>query len=130
MKALRGGLGCLVIFLGILTCSGISFVAFDRICYDSLSRRLPFYPEAEIIFRTHNMLSEFGMGNTVITMHSPDEPDVVRSWYGRATGEYIRSALRSSNIITSTGLRIARADWSVVRDGDGTQIILFGTCIN
>lgn len=130
MKVIRGSLGCFAIIAGILLCSGVSFYTLDRICYDSLSQRLPIYPNAEIVFRAHNLFSELGMGNTVITLHSDDEPDVVRAWYGRAQGEYARMALNSSNIITSTGQRIARADWSVTRDGDGTQIILFGTCVN
>lgn len=124
--------GCLAIIVGIFLCSGVSFFAVDRVCHAALSQRLPLYPGAEVRSRTHNLFSEFGMGNTVIVLYSEDEPDVVRSFYGRAQGAYTQTAVRSRDWVTTAGLRVSRADWSVVRDSDGvgSQIILFGTCVN
>lgn len=129
---LRGPLGCAVIVLGLLLCTAATTFALDRVCYASLSQRLPLYPNAQITYRQHNLFTELGMGVTVIMLDSPDEPDVVRSWYGRAQGAYNRAALESGDVVQQAGQRLSRADWSVTRaeDGTGSQIILFGTCVN
>jgi hypothetical protein len=120
--------GCLVIVVAIFLCSGVSMFVADRVCYGSLSQRLPIYPNATIKSRAHNLFTEFGMGNTAITMTTPDDPTTVRNWYGAATGAYMRAGLRGIN----PGFMLARGQWDVTRDPDnpsGSQIILFGTCI-
>lgn len=127
-----GLLGCVGLLVMLVACLAITTFAVDRVCYEGLSRRLPIYPGAEIVFRTHNLFNEFGMGNTVITLYSPDPPDVVRAWYARESGAYLREALQSSDPIIQASRRIAQGDWSVApaEDGVGSQIILFGTCVN
>lgn len=84
------------------------------------------YPNATIIYRVHNFINEWGMGNTVFILETDDEIDVVRSWYGVHTGTFLREALQNPTPITDLGRRIARADWAVERqdDGTGTQITL------
>ncbi len=131
MRHLRSpgpALGCLLIIILIVVCgSGTLFVA-DRICYGNLSQRLPIYPNATVERRTHNLFTEFGMGNTVIIMNSPDAPSTVRSWYALHTGTYLREALQNDTPF----FRMAQGQVDVTRseDGAGSQIILFGTCIN
>ena len=68
------------------------------------------------------------MGNTVVVMSSPDEPNEVRSWYAVHTGTYLRDALENNTPF----FRMAQGQVDVSRgqDGTGSQIILFGTCIN
>lgn len=128
----QGCLGCVGVLIIMLTCGTITTLTLDRVCYSGLSQRLPIYPDAEVEMRSHNLFTEFGMGNTVIVMHSNDEPNVVRSWYGQQTGGYLRQTMESGGFVDRIAQRLARGDWDVTReeDGDGTQIILFGTCVN
>jgi hypothetical protein len=122
----RPVLGCLVVIVAVFVCSAVTSFAADRLCYGALSQRLPLYPNATVTSRTHNLFSEFGMGNTVVTMTTSDDPTTVRNWYGRATGTYMRSEGGGSLFFT-----LARGQWDVSRgtNGEGSLIILFGTCI-
>ncbi|GEM_PF-1086237 len=128
----RSALGCLMIVAAVIVCGGLLSFGLDRICVGYLPQRLPIYPNATVTFRDHNLFTEFGMGNTVLILDSPDEPDVVRAWYATQTGTFLRASLDESDPIVSIGRRIARVDWDVTRaeDGTGTQIILFTTCVN
>lgn len=132
LRKRQGCLGCIGVLVVMLLCGTITTITVDRICYTGLSQRLPIYPNAEVQRRSHNLLSEFGMGNTVIVLYSPDEPEVVQSWYGQQTGTYIRGTMQSGGFIDRVAQRIAQGDWSVTRaeSGIGSQIILFGTCVN
>ena len=123
-------LGCLGVLVALVLCLGTGTFAADRICNLGLTQRLPIYPNAEVRSRAHNLFSEFGMGNTVVTLYTPDEPDVVRSWYGQQTGTYARETLQSDDFIERLAQRWAQGQWEVGRDesGVGSQIILFGTC--
>ncbi|MEP7292717.1 MAG: hypothetical protein ABI835_13125 [Chloroflexota bacterium] len=128
--ALKGpALGCLVVGIAVILCSGVSMFTVDRLCYGNLSQRLPIYTNAEVVRRVHNLFTEFGMGNTVITLISPDDPDTVRSWYAVHTGSYLREALRNNTPF----FRMSQGQVDVSHDPDnpsGSQIILFGTCVN
>lgn len=122
----RPVMGCLVVLVAILLCSGVTMFAADRLCYGALSQRLPLYPNGTVISRVHNLFSEFGMGNTVVSIVTPDDQDTVRNWYGAATGAYMRSEGFGSPFFT-----LARGQWDVSRgeNGEGSMVILFGTCI-
>jgi len=117
-----------MLMLVIILCGSATMFAADRICYGNLSQRLPIYPDATVIRRTHNWFTEFGMGNTVVVLESPDDPETVRSWYAVHTGTYLRDALDNNTPF----FRMAQGQVDVTRaqDGTGSQIILFGTCIN
>lgn len=123
----RPALGCLVVVLAIVVCGSVSSFALDRLCYSNLSQRLPIYPDATVESRAHNLFTEFGMGNTVMVLTTPDEPDAVRSWYAIQTGSYLREALRNNTPF----FRMSQGQVDVTRnpDGAGSQIILFGTCV-
>lgn len=125
-------IGCIGVVVALFLCIGVSFFSVDRLCAAYLPQRLPIYPDAEVEFITHNFITEFGMGNTSIVLYTPDEPDAVRSWYGRTMGTFLREAVENPTLITQIGRQIARVDFSITRakDGVGTQIILFGTCLN
>jgi hypothetical protein len=124
--------GCLGLLAAFVFCIGTVLLAIDRVCYTSLSRRLPLYPNAEVRLRQHNLFSEFGMGNTAVILFTQDEPDTVRQWYGRITSDYLRGTQDSGNPIDRLALRLAKGQWDVTRDesGAGSQVILFGTCVN
>ncbi len=132
LRHLRGGLGCFFIFLCVGGCMLITVVSLDAVCYHGLSQRFTLYPEATMVYRQHNQMREWGLGNTVIEMYSPDEPTVVRAFYSRHEGAYLRASLESPFLIDQASRRLANGDWSVVRaeDGVGSQILLFGTCAN
>lgn len=130
MKRLRlqgPALGCLVILAAVVLCGGITFFAADRICYGNLSQRLPVYPNATVTSRTHNLFTEFGMGITVVVLDTPDTPETVRSWYAVETGSYVREALRNNTPF----FRMAQGSATINSNGSGgSQIILYGTCVN
>lgn len=120
-------IGCLVLLGAMFACIGTLTFATDRICYSNLSQRLPIYPNATVVRRTHNLFTEFGMGNTVVVLDSPDAPEEVRSWYAVHTGDYVREALRNNTPF----FRMAQGRPTVSGNGEGgSQIILFGTCVN
>ena len=123
----RPVLGCLVVLVAILLCSGVTMFAADRLCYGALSQRLPLYPNSTVISRTYNLFSAFGMGNTVVSITTPDDPETVRNWYGAATSAYMRAGMRGG----SPFFTLAKGQWDVSRgeNGEGSLIILFGTCI-
>ncbi len=124
----RAALGCVVLLLGMFVCLGTVTFAADRICYGNLSQRLPFYPDATIKMRSHNLITEFGMGNTVVIMTTPDDPETVRAWYAVHTGSYLRESLQNNTPF----FRMSQGQVNVGAnpDGEGSEIILFGTCIN
>jgi hypothetical protein len=128
----RVTLGCVVVVLAMFFCAGGVTFVFDRVCNSYLTRYLQIYPNATITYRAHNMFTDFGVGNTVMFLESPDDQDTVRSWHGRTYGTFLRETLRSTDPLLYVGRRLARVDWDVTESesGTGSQIILFGTCIN
>jgi hypothetical protein len=119
-----------VVIVALMVCSGTAFVAVDRLCYGNLSQLLPIYWNATVKSRTHNFLSEFGMGNTVLILTSPDDPDTVRSWYGKQTSAYLSEARRNNPPF----YHLAHWQVDVTHNpddptGSSSQIILFGTCV-
>lgn len=131
-RNLNGGFGCLLVIILIVICTGTITLALDNICYAGLTQRIPIYPGAEIVNEEHNMFRQFGMGNTTITLITPDDPDTVRSWYASRNGTWLRQNLQSSD----PGARLLRTfsqyqfDVTEAPNGEGSQVILFGTCVS
>jgi len=126
---LRGRVpGCLIILVAMFLCSGITTFAVDRLCYVNLTERLPMYPNATVKTRVHNLFSELGMGNTAVIMTTPDDPDTVRAWYAEETAPYLR--LDARNNMPFSHVAHGQVDITHNPDGEGSQIILFGTCVN
>jgi hypothetical protein len=118
--------GCLAILVGLMLCMAVSVLGLDRLCYESLSRRMPIYPGAEIRVNRYNLFTSRGMGETYLELYSPDPSDVVSEWYGRTTSATLREAARTNDAI----YRLARSERNVRRaeDGEGALIELYGTC--
>ncbi len=115
-----------LIVLGLmLACLGGTGLAVDRICAANLNLRLPRYPGAEVTWERHNLLAPFGMGETVMRLHTGDDPAAVREWYARNTGEVLRAN------VNNAFFQWTRGEWVVdpAQDGPGSQIILHGTCM-
>lgn len=124
--SLRALGGCLVIILGVFLCVGVTFVTIDQLCYDTLTNRLPMYPESDVLTQRHNLFRPFGMGETYIELYSADDRDTVQRWYGTTAGRYSREAVRTGDF----KYRLANAQRAFVRadDGVGTFIQLYGAC--
>jgi hypothetical protein len=128
----RPALGCLVVVGAIFACVTVSLLGINGVCAAYLPQRLPYYPGAQVISEAHNFISAWGMGNTVATLYTPDDTETVRSWYGVQIGTFLRGAVQNPTPITDLGRQLARVDFDITRaeDGVGTQILLFGTCLN
>lgn len=115
-----------MIVLAVLLCSGGTVLTLDQLCYITLSNRLPIYPGAEIRVERHNFFRPFGMGETYVELHTPDDGDTVGRWYGETAGRYSREAVRTNNFT----YRLASAERSFRRAEDevGTFIQLYGAC--
>jgi hypothetical protein len=122
-------LSFLAIIFAIVSCIGTLTFLFDNACYNSMSKKIPIYPNARITLSQHNFIRPFGMGETLIMLDSDDPPDVVREWYGRTVGEAYRAVQAGSN---DPFFYMANARYSIsgATDGTGTQIILSGVCAN
>jgi hypothetical protein len=120
--------GCLVVVLAATLCIGVTGFTFDRLCSSNLSQLIPFYPGSQMISERHSFLTMYGIGETVVILHSDDDPNVVNSWYGRTMGGFRRRSIQETII----GAQLVRGNFSVTGDvgGQGTQIILYGNCIS
>lgn len=128
----RIALGCLVVILAVFICSGGITLVLDRVCNAYLTRYLQIYPNAEVIASQHNMIADFGIGTTVLTLEAEGDHNDVRAWHARTYGAFLRESLRSDDFIITVGRKLARVDWDVSPsvDGTGSQIILLSTCVN
>jgi hypothetical protein len=122
-KAVLVTLG-IVVF--VLVCGGVSMLAVDGVCWNSLSQKLPIYPNATITLQRHNFLREFGMGTTVIILDSDDPVEKVRDWYGRT----VAAAGHAAGNDPLYYIPVGRYSITHAEDGTGTQIILSGDCIS
>jgi hypothetical protein len=124
----RTSLGCLAVIVGMFVCMSVTFLGVDAACRINLTQRLPIYPGAEIRARAHNFLSEFGIGDTTLTLYTPDELEQVREWYNTTVARYVRAAAQSGDPF----IRLSQGSTDIQPDesGVGTQILLFGTCVS
>jgi hypothetical protein len=118
----------LIIFAIMLGCGAIGSLVANRFCTDIMSQRLPIYPGATLVSEQHNLFSAFGIGETLMILHSPDPDTQVRDWYSHTVGEYNYNEARSPDF----GYRISRAEWVVDPDAQkgGSTIYLHGTCFS
>lgn len=123
--------GCVSVIGALVACLLTLVLAGDGLCYTGLTQRMPVYPQATPIFRQYNWLRPYGMGSTVIAFETDDPEGQVRAFYGRAQGEYARRALQFSNPLEIAAENMTRAAYDVVtqEDGTGSQVILFGYCL-
>jgi hypothetical protein len=123
----RVALGCLVITLVMVLSVGGAVLAFNQVCIGHLSQLMPAYPGAETLWEYHNFLSEYGIGDTVKSLHSDDDPAVVTSWYGVTIGKFRRNSIQNNTF----GYWLADESYTIVPDTDvgrGSLITLNGKC--
>ncbi|MFC1959529.1 hypothetical protein ACFLYO_02355 [Chloroflexota bacterium] len=112
----------LAMLVAIFLCFFLLFFTVDRVCNNSIKQWLPYYPAAKVISENHNFFRPQGMGLTVITLGSEDDPEVVRQFYRDNTLAMMRGGV-------SRGL--AALDSRVEPDPDnvgGSLIYLYSEC--
>ena len=93
----------------------------DGWCRSDITRRLPFYPNAELISAEHDFLRQRALGETVMSFSTPDSPEVVREWYRQLNLDLIdRGQLR--------GLADIQRSFQADPSGKGTLIFYSSRC--
>ncbi|MEZ4672165.1 MAG: hypothetical protein R3E39_30020 [Anaerolineae bacterium] len=115
-------LSMLAVCLAMLLCIGGTTLGLDGLCVASVTPRMPVYPGATITSKWHTFLRQFGMGESVMILHTPDDPEKVRSWYAVTISEVLR---QNGNKGT-----FGSAKWAVdpAPEGDGSEITLYSAC--
>lgn len=117
-------IGSAAVLLVMVLCVVVTTLALDGTCLADMEPRLPRYPNATVVLEQHNFLTQFGMGESVLMLHSDDDVATVRDWYGRTIGA-IYAEMQKENVRTfgKTNYTVGQSE-----TGSGTQIILYGRC--
>jgi hypothetical protein len=110
------------------SCAIVFTLAFDSMCYNVLSQRLPIYPGAKITLERYSFMRRYGMGETIMVLDSDDAVEIVRDWYGRARGRVSQQVRRDNTMNLFYGFTRAVASVTTAEDGTGSQIVLSGAC--
>ena len=119
--------GTLMVSIAMILCVVTIVLGVDKSCVDDLKPRLPIYPNTTVKLAQHNFLTQFGMGESVMILHSDDAVDVVRDWYSKTVGAVVYADVQKGNI-----RQMGRTNWTVdeAPEGKGSQIILYSYCGN
>lgn len=82
MRSRKYGFGSFI-FLFFISSGFLLLFAFgaDQLCRNDIAKRLPFYPDAELVFQEKDLLRYRAAGTTTMVFHSTDDPEVVQQWY-------------------------------------------------
>src|SRR3954464_6556174 len=89
--------GTLAVMLAIVLCITTVVIGVDRSCISDLGPRLPIYPNTTIKLQQHNFLTQFGMGESVMILHSDDPVETVRDWYSKTVGAIVYADVQKGN---------------------------------
>lgn len=112
------GVGLILVGVALLTALVVGII--DRQCASDIDRWLPLYPGAVVVSEEHTFLRARGMGETTMTLHTPDDRQTVSNWYLDNTQS--QSEIDPNRGAATTSLRVVDAP-----DG-GTLIHLFSEC--
>jgi hypothetical protein len=117
--------GTLAVIMAMVLCVTVVTIGVDRTCVSDLKPRLPIYPNTTVKLEQHNFLTQFGMGESVMILHSDDPVEVVRDWYSKTVGAVVYADVQKGTI-----KHMGRTNWTVdeAPEGKGSQIILYGYC--
>ena len=118
-------IGTVIVAVAMMLCIGVTTIVVDGACYSDMEGRLPIYPNATIKLQQHNFFRQFGMGESVMILHSDVAVEVVRNWYSSTVGGAVYEDVQRGTI-----RHMGRTNWTVGPDeGDvGSQIILYARC--
>lgn len=121
----------IIMILVVGGCIASTGLFANWLCTRSLTQKLPIYPDATIVWEGHNLFTAFGMGETYMELHTPDDRDKVHEWYNRYSARLLRERASDQSLTFGTGR------WEVNRLDDGvggssaggSQIVLHGVCM-
>jgi hypothetical protein len=79
-------LSLLIILAGTVICFVTTAAVIDSVCVGNAEEWLPRYPNSEVVQVYHNFIRPFGIGETVMTLESPDPQTEVLRWYRARRG--------------------------------------------
>lgn len=126
----RALLGFFAIILAICGCISSLTLVVDSGCYNSMVKKIPIYPNSQVVREQHNFLQAFGSGETLMILETDDPPSVVRDWYGKTVGAAYKAAQDGTGGDPFFYFANARYSIAALEDGSGTQIVLSGVCAN
>lgn len=72
-------------FLFLVAVSALFIVALalgaDQLCRSDINKRLPFYPNADLMSKEKDLLRYRAAGTTKMVFHTDDDADKVAQWY-------------------------------------------------
>lgn len=119
--------GCFIviamIFIGILACGSMFYVAVDISCVSEADLWLADYPNSRLIEERYTFMRPFGIGRTSRFLYSPDPQNAIRSWYMARDKRLIEAGNTKNRGYARTAYLLDKAP-----DGKGTLIALISTC--
>ncbi len=111
----------LTLILFSLACMAVFVFSIDETCRSNIALRQPLYPNAEIIETTYDLFRPRAMGETRMTLRSPDDEETVMEWFRQLTLDLLRREEYRG---------LATVDYSVkpAEDGTGSLIYLYSEC--
>jgi hypothetical protein len=114
-------ISALVVFSAMVLCGGSFLTFYDVRCVQDAGEWIPVYPDSTIVTQQYNFVRPFGVGVTLLRLHSDDDKDTVQSFYVET-----QRALRKADIDP----RQARMSYFVEGDAaGGSTIDLLSQCI-
>lgn len=92
----------------------------DVMCSVDIERRLPLYPDAEVVATEYNFLRPRAIGVTLMRLHTDDDEEAVRQFYRDHTLALLDEG--NFNGLASVEYRVQPDD------DDGTNVILYSEC--
>lgn len=79
------------LFLFMVSCLFLFCVAFgaDQLCRNDISKRLPFYPNSELISKEKDLVRYRAAGTSSMIFHSSDDVATVAEWYRKLNLEQL-----------------------------------------
>ena len=120
-KSIPAWKSLLTLMIIALACMGAFLFTIDETCRSNIALRQPLYPNARIVEASHNLFRLRAMGETRMTLQSPDDEETVREWFRQLTLELLRTE-------QFRGIATVEYDVRAAEDGQGTLIFLYSEC--
>ncbi|MCA9838538.1 MAG: hypothetical protein KC422_16590 [Trueperaceae bacterium] len=110
----------LSLLIGGVVVTLILFATADGLCRYDISRRLPYYPNAELVSAQSDSFRLRALGNTEMIFSTSDTEEEVRTWYRNLNIEQLNKGILR-------GLADIQRTIRVSEDGD-TIILYYSSC--
>ena len=118
-KRIRAFIWLLVLVFG---CPSSVFIVADVACNISINTWLPLYPGAKQISVDYNFIRPRGMGATLMTFETPDDPETVEQFYYDHFVDLVEQKIPRG---------VGGTDFSAEPnpDGEGSVLALYSHCV-